>query len=162
MILGVLAQTGHCRPFDVSANGYCRAETISVVYLQKAKTAKRVYALFKHVKLNSDGFKEEGITYPSERLQTRLLTEFYNECGISPVNVEYIEAHGTGTKVGDPVEVNAISNVFCKERKAPLLIGSVKSNVGHSEPASCMNQITKVEKQSYFIYIIRKSFKKIE
>ncbi|XP_020294893.1 fatty acid synthase-like [Pseudomyrmex gracilis] len=110
IISGVLSPTGYCRPFDVNANGYCRSETVSVIYLQKAKNAKRIYALCKHVKINSDGYKDEGITFPSENAQTRLLTEFYEECGISPTDVDYIEAHGTGTKVGDPVEIKAISN----------------------------------------------------
>lgn len=159
LILGALSPTGYCRPFDVNANGYTRSDTISVIYLQKAKNAKRIYALCKYIKLNSDGFKEEGPTFPSSLIQTRLLTEFYQECGISPTNVEYIEAHGTGTKVGDPSEVNAICNVFCKDRKTPLLIGSVKSNLGHAESGSGMNQIAKVKKQNLLsIICIRKSF----
>ena len=70
-------------------------------------------------------------------MQKRLLTEVYAECGIDPCCVSYVEAHGTGTKAGDPQEVNTIVEVFCGEgRKAPLLIGSTKSNMGHPEPAS--------------------------
>ncbi|XP_071556237.1 fatty acid synthase-like [Temnothorax nylanderi] len=141
--LGVLAPDGYCRPFDVAANGYSRSETMGVIYLQKAKNAKRIYAICPHIKTNSDGYKKEGITHPSIRMQSTLLKEFYDECGI-PSCLDYIEAHGTGTKVGDPQEINAIYNVLCKNRKTPLMIGSVKSNLGHAEVASGFTQIAKV------------------
>ncbi|XP_036142705.1 fatty acid synthase-like isoform X1 [Monomorium pharaonis] len=142
--LGVLSPNGYCKPFDSAANGFVRAETVAVIYLQKAKNAKRIYAVCPHIKLNSDGYKPEGITYPSQLGQTNLLTEFYNECGIPTFCLDYIEAHGTGTKVGDPQEVNAIQNVLCKNRTTPLMIGSVKSNLGHTESASGITQIAKV------------------
>ncbi|KYN28029.1 Fatty acid synthase [Trachymyrmex cornetzi] len=142
--LGVLSPNGYCRPFDIDANGYSRSETIAVVYLQKAKNAKRIYAICPHAKLNSDGYKEEGITYPSSRMQYTLLKEFYEECKIPTSYLDYVEAHGTATVAGDPPEINAIYNVLCKNRETPLMIGSVKSNLGHSEPASGFNQIAKV------------------
>ncbi|EFN81866.1 Fatty acid synthase [Harpegnathos saltator] len=142
--LGVLSPDGFCRPFDRDANGYMRSETIAAVFLQKAKNAKRIYASVVYAKMNCDGFKEQGITFPSSEMQGRLLEEFYNECGVSPSCISYLEAHGTATKVGDPEEVNAIERVFCKDERSPLLIGSVKSNLGHSEPASGMCQIAKV------------------
>lgn len=82
-----------------------------------------------------------GITFPSGSIQRQLLLEVYNECCIDPSTVSYVEAHGTGTKAGDPQEVNTIADVFCKGRQQPLLIGSVKSNMGHSEPASGKTQI---------------------
>lgn len=77
-----------------------------------------------------------GITFPSGSIQKQLLQEVYSEACIDPATVEYVEAHGTGTKAGDPQELNTISDVFCKDRLSPLLIGSVKSNMGHPEPAS--------------------------
>ncbi|XP_011704261.1 PREDICTED: fatty acid synthase-like, partial [Wasmannia auropunctata] len=77
-------------------------------------------------------------------MQSILLTEFYNECGIPTSCLDYVEAHGTATKVGDPPEINAISNVLCKNRETPLMIGSVKSNLGHAEAASGFDQIAKV------------------
>jgi len=121
-----------------------RSETIAVVYLQKAKDAKRIYATMVYAKTNCDGYKEQGITFPSSEMQGALLQEFYDECSM-PVNcLAYMEAHGTGTKVGDPEEINALKRVFCKNRETPLLIGSIKSNLGHSEPASGMCQIAKV------------------
>ncbi|XP_011858537.1 PREDICTED: fatty acid synthase-like, partial [Vollenhovia emeryi] len=142
--LGVLSPNGESRPFDKAANGYVRSETVSVIYLQKAKNAKRIYAIIPHIKTNCDGYKEEGITYPSSQMQTTLLSEFYDECGIPTSCVDYIEAHGTGTKVGDPQEGNALHKVFCKNRETPLMIGSVKSNLGHAEVASGFTQLAKV------------------
>jgi len=143
-LLGVLSPDGYCRPFSIDAKGYSRSETVTVIYLQKAKYAKRIYAICSYTKTNSDGYKEEGITFPSMRMQSTLLKEFYNECGIPTSCLDYIEAHGTGTKAGDVQEVNAIDNVFCKNRETPLMIGSVKSNLGHNEPASGLTQIAKV------------------
>ncbi|XP_067206014.1 fatty acid synthase-like [Linepithema humile] len=142
--LGILAPDGFCKPFTDDANGYMRSETIGVAFLQKAKMAKRIYATVVYGKTNCDGYKEQGITFPSSKMQQTLLEEFYNECGISPTCLGYMEAHGTGTYVGDPEEINALEQVFCKNRQTPLLIGSVKSNLGHSEGASSMCQIAKV------------------
>jgi len=82
-LLGVLSPDGYCRPFSIDGNGYSRSETVAAIYLQKAKYAKRIYAICSYVKTNSDGYKEEGITYPSMRMQSTLLKEFYNECGMS-------------------------------------------------------------------------------
>ncbi|XP_067206011.1 fatty acid synthase-like [Linepithema humile] len=142
--LGILASDGFCKPFTDDANGYMRSETIGVAFLQKANVAKRIYATVVYGKTNCDGYKEQGITFPSSKMQQTLLEEFYKECGISPTSLGYMEAHGTGTYVGDPEEINALEQVFCKNRQTPLLIGSVKSNLGHSEGASSMCQIAKV------------------
>lgn len=121
-----------------------RSEAIAVVYLQKAKDAKRIYATVIHSKTNCDGFKEEGITFPSTKMQSLLLQQFYDECNVSPSSVVYIDAHGTGTKVGDSEELSAIEKVFCMDKRRPLLIGSSKSNIGHTEPVSGLLQIFKV------------------
>ncbi|XP_011707929.1 PREDICTED: fatty acid synthase-like [Wasmannia auropunctata] len=103
------------------------------------------YAICPHIKLNCDGYKEEGVTYPSSFMQETLLTEFYKECGISTSCLDYVEAHGTATKAGDPPEIQAIANVLCKNRETPLMIGSVKSNLGHAESAAGFDQIAKVK-----------------
>lgn len=81
------------------ANGYCRSEAIPMLFLQKAKDSRRVYATIVHAKTNCDGYKEQGITYPSGHMQYELLREFYVECGIDPTTLNFVEAHGTGTKV---------------------------------------------------------------
>ncbi|XP_068623798.1 fatty acid synthase-like [Battus philenor] len=142
--LGVLSLDGKCKSFDNSANGYARSEAIVVCFLQKAKDSRRVYAQVLHAKTNCDGYKEQGITYPAGQIQKLLLNEFYEECSIPPSTLEFVEAHGTGTKVGDPEELRAIDEVFCTGRSEPLMIGSIKSNLGHSEPASGLCSIAKL------------------
>ncbi|KAL0116142.1 hypothetical protein PUN28_011183 [Cardiocondyla obscurior] len=142
--LSMLSHDGKCKAYDASGDGYVRAEAVVAIYLQKAKDARRVYATVIHTKTNTDGYKSQGITYPNGEMQNRLMREVYNEAGINPADVIYVETHGTGTKVGDPEEVNSVDKLFCKGRKTPLLIGSVKSNMGHSEPASGLCSIAKV------------------
>ena len=88
-----------------------------------------------------------GVTYPSGAVQKQLLDQVYAEAKIDPTEVAYVEAHGTGTKAGDPEELNSITDVFCNGRApemGPLLIGSVKSNMGHPEPASGLCGVTKI------------------
>ncbi|PSN47450.1 hypothetical protein C0J52_01938 [Blattella germanica] len=142
--LGVINSEGKCKCFDNEGNGYARSETVVAFYVQKAKDAKRVYASVVHIKTNCDGYKEQGITFPSAKIQGRLLEDFYQECSVDPTSVHFVEAHATGTKVGDPEEISALDKVFCKGRKEPLLIGSVKSNMGHTEPGSALVSMTKV------------------
>jgi len=142
--LGMLSKDGKCMAFDASGNGYVRSEAIVTLYLQKAKDARRIYATVIHAKTNVDGNKSQGITYPNGEMQNQLMREVYNESGINPKDITYVEAHGTGTKVGDPEEVNSIDKLFCKDRKTPLLIGSVKSNMGHAEASSGVCSIAKI------------------
>lgn len=144
MIAGVLSADGRSKAFDNDADGYARSETISVIYLQKAKNAKRIYATVVYGKTNCDGYKEQGITFPSSAMQGMLLKQCYEDCSLSPSCLSYLECHGTGTKIGDPEEINAVENVLLQDRTTPLLIGSVKTNMGHSEPASGLCQVIKV------------------
>ncbi|KAL9897232.1 fatty acid synthase-like [Glossina fuscipes fuscipes] len=142
--LGVLAPDGYCRPFDKNASGYTRSEAISCLFLQRKRDAKRIYANVVYSKTNCDGHKAEGITYPSGKMQEKLLREFYQEVDVLPANLGFMEAHCTGTKVGDPEECRAIDNVLCSQRSTPLLIGSVKSNAGHSEATAGICSLVKV------------------
>lgn len=114
------------------------------MYLQKAKNAKRIYANVIYSKTNCDGYKEEGITYPSGSMQQELLSEFYVDVGVDPNTLPYVEAHSTGTVVGDPEECKALDTVFCQNRSDALLVGSVKSNIGHTESCSGACSIAKV------------------
>ncbi|XP_067616135.1 fatty acid synthase isoform X2 [Eurosta solidaginis] len=141
--LGVLASDGFCRPFDKNASGYTRSEAINCLFLQRQRDAKRIYATVVYSKTNCDGYKPEGITYPSGKLQEQLIAEFYNEIDVKPTQLGYLEAHSTGTMVGDPEECRAIDTVLCSQRTAPLLVGSVKSNIGHSEAASGICSLVK-------------------
>ncbi|KAM3592126.1 uncharacterized protein V6R79_013180 [Siganus canaliculatus] len=144
MKLGMLSPEGTCKSFDSSGNGYCRSEAAVAVLLTKRSMAKRVYATLVNAGTNTDGYKEQGVTFPSGEMQERLLSSLYQEADISPDQVEYVEAHGTGTKVGDPQEIKGIVSVFCKSKRDPLLIGSTKSNMGHPEPASGLAALAKV------------------
>ncbi|XP_057672284.1 fatty acid synthase-like [Diorhabda carinulata] len=141
--LGVLSLDGSCKVFDQMGNGYARSEAVGTMIIQKKNVAKRNYGQLIYIKTNCDGFKEAGITYPSGETQKQLLTEFYQETEVNPADLSFLEAHGTGTFVGDPEECASIDDVLAKCRKDPLLIGSVKSNIGHSEPASGICSITK-------------------
>ncbi|XP_025419053.1 fatty acid synthase-like [Sipha flava] len=142
--LSMLSPRGMCQAFDTKGNGYVRSEAVVTVYLQKASAAKRCYATVVEALTNNDGFKEQGITFPNGAMQNKLIREVYAKCGVDPKEVAYVEAHGTGTKVGDPQEVNSIAEFFTKDRTSPLLIGSVKSNMGHSEPASGLCSLAKI------------------
>ncbi|KAH8399557.1 hypothetical protein KR222_006482 [Zaprionus bogoriensis] len=143
--LGIVSHDGSCKTFDAAANGYARADTCAVVFLQRAAQAKRVYASILNVRTNTDGFKEQGVTFPDGRMQHQLLKETYGEIGLNPDKVIYVEAHGSGTPVGDDQEANMLGNFFCHgTRPSPLLIGSVKSNMGHAEPASGISALAKM------------------
>lgn len=142
----MLAKDGVSRPFDENATGFTRADTICVILLQKLKDSKRIYANLVYSSSNNDGFKKEGITFPSRVMQRKLIEEFYKTIKINPEMINFVESHTTGTKLGDPEEVSAIDETFCKSRgeNNELTIGSVKSNMGHAEAASGMASIAKI------------------
>nr|XP_050028975.2 fatty acid synthase-like [Dermacentor andersoni] len=143
--LGMLSPDGKCKTFDAEGNGFVRSETVGAFFVQRAQQARRIYCKVNHVKINAGGHQNTGITVPSAKLQEKLLREVYAEANVDPRCVLYLEAHGTGTKVGDPTELAAVSSVFCKpERAEPLKIGSVKSNMGHSEAAAGVCSLAKV------------------
>ncbi|KAG5669844.1 hypothetical protein PVAND_000135 [Polypedilum vanderplanki] len=142
--LGILASDGVSRPFDENVSGFCRAESICAVFLQKRKDSKRIYAQFVHSLSSNDGFKTEGQWLPSRDEQVRLMNEFYNQIDVDKKDIKFIEAHATGTFKGDIQEVTAVDEVFCKNHDDPLIIGTVKSNMGHTEAASGVVSLTKI------------------
>lgn len=129
--------------FRPKADGYCRSEAVVAIVIQKESLAKRVYATILNARTNNDGYKPEGITFPSMAAQRRLMKETYAEAGVNPIEIQYMEAHMTGTPAGDPVESQAIVEALCEGRSEPLLIGCLKSNMGHTEGASGMCAISK-------------------
>lgn len=141
--LGMTSPDGFCRPFSDAADGFARSETTSVLFLQRESDSKRVYAHVVHVDSNTDGFKPEGFSCPSKYRQKELYERFYKEIDLQPSRVDYVEMHGTGTTIGDPLECWAVDQVFNQGREEPLLIGSVKSNMGHGECASPNASIAK-------------------
>ncbi|XP_004639517.1 fatty acid synthase [Octodon degus] len=144
MKLGMLSPEGMCKSFDETGSGYCRSEAVVAVLLTKKSLAPRVYATILNAGTNTDGSKEQGVTFPSGEAQEQLIRSLYLPAGLAPESLEYIEAHGTGTKVGDPQELNSITRALCTSRQDPLLIGSTKSNMGHPEPASGLAGLAKV------------------
>ena len=145
----MLAPDGRCKPFDAAANGYVRSEGAACVVLRPLDKAlanhDRIYAVIRATFVNQDG-RTGSMTVPSLAQQMRLLHDVYGRAGISPAQVSYVEAHGTGTPVGDPIEATALGRVLgCGgPRDEPLWIGSVKSNLGHLEPASGVAGLAKV------------------
>ena len=144
----MLSRRGRCTPFDAGGDGYARSEGGALVLLKRLDDAiadgDRVLAVVLGSALNTDG-RKKGLTVPSHRAQEDLLREVYRRCGIAPEEIDYLEAHGTGTAVGDPIETRALGDALGRHRPAgrPLLIGSVKSNIGHLEVASGMAGLMK-------------------
>jgi myxalamid-type polyketide synthase MxaB len=134
----MLSPDGRCKTFDASGNGYVRGEGCGVLVLKRLQDAladnDNVLAVIRGSGVNHNG-RSSGLTVPSGPAQQALIREVLQNAGIEPSDVSYVEAHGTGTAVGDPIEVGALAAVFA-QRSRPLLIGSVKSNVGHLEWAA--------------------------
>ena len=137
----MLSRRGRCRVFDASADGYVRSEGGGVFLLkdydQAVADGNPILAVVAHSAVNTDG-RKSGLTVPSSTAQASLLMNAYADAGIEPWEIDYIEAHGTGTAVGDPIETRALGDALGQHRPRnhPLPIGSVKGNVGHLEAAS--------------------------
>jgi phthiocerol/phenolphthiocerol synthesis type-I polyketide synthase C len=137
----MLSPNGNCNVFDEAGDGYVRSEGGGMFVLKDYDLAladgDRILAVVSHSAVNTDG-KKSGLTIPKPEAQAELLISSYATAGISPDEISYIEAHGTGTAVGDPIETLALGKSLGQQRKSdePLLIGSVKSNLGHLEAAS--------------------------
>ncbi|HRE20340.1 MAG TPA: beta-ketoacyl synthase N-terminal-like domain-containing protein, partial [Rhabdaerophilum sp.] len=135
----MLSPTGLSRPFSQDADGYVRSEGGVVFVLRRLEDAvadgNSVRAVLMGAATNSDG-RTSGISLPSLDGQRRLIEDLYNDLSFDPNRLAFVEAHGTGTKVGDPIEATAIGTAIARHRKAPLPIGSAKSNIGHLEAAS--------------------------
>ena len=137
----MLSRQGRCRVFDASADGYVRAEGGGVLVLKSLDAALRdgnpILAVVAGSGINTDGHTV-GLTVPSVDAQAALLRRVYDAAECPPESIDYLEAHGTGTPLGDPIETRAISEALARRRERPLPIGSVKSNIGHLEAASGM------------------------
>ncbi|GGS84785.1 hypothetical protein GCM10010176_030630 [Nonomuraea spiralis] len=138
---GALAPDGRSKSFDASADGYGRGEGCGVVVLKRLSAAQRdgdrVLALVAGSAVNQDGHTN-GIMAPCGEAQEHVMARACKQAGVAPSTVDYIEAHGTGTRLGDPLEAGALSSVYGSGRPPgdPCLIGSVKSNIGHLEGAA--------------------------
>ncbi|WP_156746968.1 beta-ketoacyl synthase N-terminal-like domain-containing protein, partial [Mycobacterium sp. E2733] len=138
---GALSPTGLCHAFDASADGFVRGEGCGVAVLKRLSDAERdgdrVLAVVRGSAVNQDG-RSNGLMAPNPAAQMAVLRAAYGNAGIKPHEVDYVEAHGTGTLLGDPIEARALGTVLGRGRPqdSPLLLGAVKSNLGHLEAAA--------------------------
>lgn len=144
----VLSPTGTCSTFDASANGYVRGEGIGVVLLAPLAQALRngdpIFGIIRGSAVNQDG-RSSTLTAPNPLAQEAAICRALQMANMEPNQVKYIEAHGTGTKLGDPIEVEALSRVFTgRSAENPLVLGSVKTNIGHLEGAAGIAGLIKV------------------
>jgi|GEM_PF-604353 len=133
---GFLSRDQRCKAFDDSANGYVRSEGGGLVLLVKKELVEKFYAQVLGSSINQNGRRAQVITAPHPEAQEELIVDACREAGISPRDIDYVECHGTGTKIGDPIEVSALQNSVSKDRQTPCMLGSVKSNIGHLESAA--------------------------
>ena len=144
----MLSPSGLCRPFDHRADGYVRAEGAVAVVLAGRAWAEaaglRPRSIVVGSAINSDG-GANALSVPNADRQARLLERVYAEAGVDPAQVAFIEAHGTGTAVGDPQEATAIGSALGQHRDRPLPVGSIKSNIGHLEPAAGLAGLLKAQ-----------------
>jgi 3-oxoacyl-(acyl-carrier-protein) synthase/NADPH:quinone reductase-like Zn-dependent oxidoreductase/acyl carrier protein len=135
---GMLAADGHSKSFDARADGYGRGEGCGVVVLRRLDDALKagdpVLAVLRGGAVGQDG-RSAGLTAPNGPAQSAVIRRALADAGVTPDSIDYIEAHGTGTPLGDPIEAHALSAVFAG-RAGPLRIGSVKSSLGHTEAAA--------------------------
>lgn len=138
---GILSQTGCCHAFDKSADGMVRGEGCGVIVLQRLSDARlegrRILAILTGSAVNQDG-KSNGIMAPNPSAQIGVLENACKSARVDPLEIGYVEAHGTGTSLGDRIEAHALGMVFGRKRpgSGPLMIGSIKPNIGHLEGAA--------------------------
>ncbi len=146
---GALSPDGRCKTFDEAANGFVRGEGCGVIVLKRLSDAlsngDNILALIAGSAVNHDG-RSSGLTVPSGPAQEAVIQQALTNAGVEPDAVSYIEAHGTGTALGDPIEMQALAEVFASPQRLsrPLLVGSVKTNFGHLEAASGIASLIKV------------------
>ena len=146
---GVVSPDGHCRSFDASANGTVFGSGVGIVVLKRladaVKDRDNIDALIKGSAINNDGALKIGFTAPSAEGQAQVIAEALDIAGVDPETVSYIEAHGTATSLGDPIEIAALTQAFRAgtRKKIFCAIGSVKSNIGHASAAAGVAGIIK-------------------
>ena len=135
----MLSASGRCRTFDAAADGYVRGEGCGILVLRRLQDAiaahDTVLAVIRGSAVNQDGHSN-GLTAPRASAQEGVVARALAMAGVTGSEVGYVEAHGTGTALGDPIEVGALARVLAGEREHPLLVGSVKTNIGHLEAAA--------------------------
>lgn len=147
--LGIMSEQGHCKAFDNSADGITICEGAGFILMKRLEDAERdndnILAVIRGIGANQDGGRSSSLTSPSAAAQAELYERVWRETGISPEEIGYYEAHGTGTRIGDPIEIDAITKAFSKftDKKQICPIGSLKTNFGHPLYASGISGIIK-------------------
>ena len=147
--IGLLSPTGRCATFDAAADGHVRGEGCGMVVLKRLAEAEadgdRIWGVVRGSAVNHNG-TSAALTVPNGPAQEQVIDEALSRAGVAPSEVDYLEAHGTGSALGDPMEVQAAASVLGREREVdrPLLMGSVKTNIGHLEAAAGIAGIIKV------------------
>ncbi|WP_434524889.1 amino acid adenylation domain-containing protein [Photorhabdus asymbiotica] len=155
----IFSPDGHCRPFDSQANGTYGGNGVGVVTLKRLNDALRdgdpIMAVLRGSAINNDGNEKVGFTAPSVNGQRSVITEALQLADVSIDDVGMIEAHGTGTPLGDPIEVDALRNIFAERNVAvpPCYLGSVKSNIGHLDTAAGIASLIKAVLSVWHGYI---------
>lgn len=143
---GILSSDGYCRTFDASSSGIIKGNGCSAVVLKRLDDAERdgdhIYAVVKATAVNNDGSRKAGFTAPSITGQASVIQECLDFADLAPEDIDYIEAHGTGTQLGDPIEIAALAQVFDQPERG-LPVGSVKANVGHLDCAAGLTGVIK-------------------
>ncbi|NEB70422.1 polyketide synthase, partial [Streptomyces fulvissimus] len=144
----MLSPDARCKTFDAAANGYVRSEGCGVVVLKRLSDARvdgdRILGVVRGSAVGQDG-RASGITVPNAKAQRDVIRTALSAAGLAAEDIDYVEAHGTGTALGDPIEAGALADVLCPQsRTTPLLVGSVKTNLGHLEPAAGVTGLIKV------------------
>jgi len=143
---GILSPDGRCKTFDARANGIAPGEGAGIVVLKPLSRAladgDRIYASIRGTAINHNG-RTNWIQAVDEPTQSALVREALARGGVRPEDVDYVELHGTGTRLGDPIEARALGAVFASSRERPLYVGSVKTNIGHAEAASGVAHLIK-------------------
>lgn len=137
---GIFSPDGHCRPFDKKANGTIFGEGVGVVVLKRLEDAIRdhdtIWAVIKGSAVNNDGAVKVGYMAPSVQGQADVVSKAHAIANVNPEDISYIETHGTGTHMGDPIEVSALTQAFNSEKTSYCALGSVKANIGHLDAAA--------------------------
>ena len=133
---GFLSKDERCKAFDDSANGYVRSEGGGLVLLANREFVDTHYGTIEGSSINQNGGRAQVITAPNPEAQEEVILGACQDAGIEPREIAYVECHGTGTKIGDPIEISGLQNTVAKDRSDTCYVGSVKSNIGHLESAA--------------------------